>query len=104
MAQTLTVQYHIKQYCLKGDGSGSSSALPYQLAIRFVSETQAAAKYIYLGDFDTIAHAKYAAVAFLTNGWLSTFTTGDTYWSPAAAVTTAAEVLSTVVTATLQES
>jgi hypothetical protein len=105
MAQTVSVQYQIKQYGLQGNGAGALGALPYQLIIHFLSESEASVKNVFLGDFDTIAHAKYAAVAFLTNGWVTgTFSTADTYWSPAAAVTTAAEVLSTVAVFTLQES
>ena len=99
----MTFQFHIKQYGLKGDGSGALGT-GWQLILKVIGTNGASEKNVWLGDFDTIAHAKFAAVSLFTAANVSPFDISDTYWSPAAAATTAAEVLSTVFTHTLPTS
>ena len=98
---TMDCQFHIKMYALKGDGTGSSSVLPYQLILRVVGIAEAGPKNVWMGDFDTIAHAKHAAVALFAT--VTPFDATDTYWSVPAATTTAQETLSTVFTATFAQ-
>jgi hypothetical protein len=61
-------QFHIKQYGLTGDGSTVLGALPYQLILRAVSDSEANVKNIFLKDYDTVADAKTGAAALFATG------------------------------------
>jgi hypothetical protein len=56
-------QFHIKQYGLKGDGSGATGSLPFQLILRVVGVAEASPKNIWVKDYATLAAAKTGAVA-----------------------------------------
>ena len=61
-------RFMIKQYGLKGDGSGPTGTLPYQLILRVVGVSEASPKNVWMKDYDTVADAKVGAAALFATG------------------------------------
>ena len=76
-------QFFIKQYGLKGDGSGPTGTLPYQLILRVVGVSEASPKNVWLKDYDTVADAKTGAAALFATPSIGT--TGNWTNSPSVA-------------------
>jgi hypothetical protein len=84
-------QFHIKQYGLKGDGSGTSTPYPFQLILRVVGVSEASPKNVWMKDYDTIADAKVGAAALFATGtttpWVDTPASPNTVESLSAVFT-----------------
>lgn len=61
-------QFHIKQYGLKGDGSGAVGANPFQLILRVVGVNEASPKNVWLKDYASLAAAKTGAGSLFSTG------------------------------------
>jgi hypothetical protein len=98
MALPVQAQFQIKQYGLSGDGSGITGAVigtvttAYALILRVLGTSEASVKNVWLGDYDTVAHAKHAAVAFFATPNIDAT---DTYWDTLAATSTAWDAAAT---------
>jgi hypothetical protein len=95
----MTMQFQIKQYGLSGDGSGLSGAIAggtvqtaYNLILRITGSSEASVKNCWLCDYDTVAHAKHAAVALFA---IPNIDATDTYWDTPAATSSAWDAAAT---------